>query len=74
MRREVLINQSMIYLPETGIQSGPTKTDNSRRVALPDETIDLLRKLWAEQAKTGCGWAIFGKIATWYFQDGTESR
>lgn len=50
-RREVLINQSMIYLPETGIQSGPTKTDNSRRVALPDETIDLLRKLWAEQAK-----------------------
>lgn len=51
VRREVLINQSMIYLPETGIQSGPTKTDNSRRVALPDETIDLLRKLWAEQAK-----------------------
>ena len=50
-RREVLINQSMIYLPETGIQSGPTKTDNSRRVALPDEAIDLLRKLWAEQAK-----------------------
>lgn len=52
VRREVLINQSMIYLPETGIQSGPTKTDNSRRVALPDETIDLLRKLWAEQAKS----------------------
>lgn len=51
VRREVLINQSMIYLPETGIQSGPTKTDNSRRVALPDETIELLRKLWAEQAK-----------------------
>lgn len=51
VRREVLINQSMIYLPETGIQSGPTKTDNSRRVALPDEAIDLLRKLWAEQAK-----------------------
>lgn len=51
VRREVLINQSMIYLPETGIQSGPTKTDNSRRVALPDETIDLLHKLWAEQAK-----------------------
>lgn len=51
VRREVLINQSMIYLPETGIQSGPTKTDNSRRVALPDETIDLLRKLWADQAK-----------------------
>lgn len=50
-RREVLINQSMIYLPETGIQSGPTKTDNSRRVALPDEAIALLRKLWAEQAK-----------------------
>ena len=51
VRREVLINQSMIYLPETGIQSGPTKTDNSRRVALPNETIDLLHKLWAEQAK-----------------------
>lgn len=51
VRREVLINQSMIYLPETGIQSGPTKTDNSRRVALPDETIELLRNLWAEQAK-----------------------
>ena len=51
IRREVLIDQSMMYLPETGIQSGSTKTGNSRRVALPDETIELLRKLWIEQTK-----------------------
>lgn len=50
-RREVLIDRSTMYLPETGIRSGPTKTGNSRRVSLPDETANLLHKLWAEQAK-----------------------
>lgn len=50
-RREVLIDRSTMYLPETGIRSGPTKTGNSRRVSLPDETAKLLHKLWAEQAK-----------------------
>lgn len=49
-RKEVTIDRSMIYLPETGIQSGPTKTDNSRRVALPQEAIDLLRQHWKAQA------------------------
>lgn len=51
-RREVLINSSLMYLPETGIKSGPTKTDNSRRVSLPDETVEILHKLWADQAIT----------------------
>lgn len=49
-KREILIDRSMIYLPETGIKSGATKTGNSRRVAIPAETAELLRKLWADQA------------------------
>ena len=48
---EILIDQSMIYLPETGIQSGSTKTGNSRRVALPSEMVTLLRKLRAYQTE-----------------------
>lgn len=50
-RREILIDRSAIYLPETGIQSGPTKTENSRSVALPAETVELLRRLWVEQTQ-----------------------
>ena len=48
---EILIDRSMIYLPETGIQSGTTKTGNSRRVALPAEMVTLLRKLRAYQTE-----------------------
>jgi len=50
-RREILIDKSMIYLPETGIQSGTTKTGNSRKVAIPKETVELLRRLRARQAE-----------------------
>lgn len=50
-QREILVDESMSYLPGTGIQSGTTKTENSRRVAIPQEMAALLRKLWAEQAQ-----------------------
>lgn len=50
-KREILIDRSMIYLPETGIKSGATKTGNSRRIAIPSETSELLRRLWADQER-----------------------
>lgn len=50
-RAEVLISESVIYLPETGIQTGPTKTGKSRTVAIPADALKVLRELWAYQTE-----------------------
>lgn len=44
-KKQIKIDSSVIYLPETGKIDGPTKTRNSRIVPLPDELIQIMRKL-----------------------------
>lgn len=48
---EVRIDRSLMYLPETGIQAGTTKTDEARTIALPKDTVKMMRSLWAWQAE-----------------------
>lgn len=50
-RAEVLIDQSAAYLERIGIQIGPTKTRNSRTIAIPADALKLLRELWAYQTE-----------------------
>lgn len=51
VKKEVVIDRSMMYSPATGVKSGPTKTNNSRRISLPPQLIDILRQHWREQAR-----------------------
>ena len=43
--RQILIDTSVSYIPGQGIVEGKTKTKKSRYVAIPDETICLLKKV-----------------------------
>lgn len=47
-RKQIKIDSSLMYIPETGLRDGPTKTRNTRFVPLPAETFTILRKyrLW----------------------------
>lgn len=49
--REILIDNNLTYVPKDGLQFGETKTGKSRRVAIPADTAEALRKLKAEQAE-----------------------
>lgn len=50
-KRQIFICQSMNYLPEMGVYSGPTKTESSRYVAIPAQTVELLKKYRKWQAE-----------------------
>ncbi len=49
--RQILIDTSVSYIPGQGIVEGKTKTKKSRYVAIPDETICLLKKYRAYQTE-----------------------
>lgn len=48
---EILINRSISYLPKNGIFFDSTKTGNERKIAIPQETSDLLKKYKAWQSE-----------------------
>lgn len=50
--REILIDSNCTYVQNYGLQFGTTKTGKNRRVAIPADTAEALRKLKAEQAET----------------------
>lgn len=49
-RQEMVIDRSVGYLQDRGMFEGPTKTGNERYIALPQQTLDLLKKYRAWQA------------------------
>lgn len=51
-RGEIIIDRSMIYIPHEGMQTAPTKTNNSRTVAVPAVEIGILKELRAWQLET----------------------
>ena len=50
-RCQVLIDKSVAYLPGKGVFEGGTKTNTSRTIAIPQQTIELLRKYRAWQTE-----------------------
>lgn len=55
-KKQVKINSSLLYLPETGVLDGQTKTRNTRFVPLPDEMMQILRKLRLWQTEQRLLW------------------
>lgn len=56
-RGSIHINSSLAYTPERGVYETTTKTGEERNVALPMETLEILREYreWQEQEKKACG-------------------
>ena len=50
-KAEITIDQALLYTPKTGNYISTTKTGNTRKVAIPQELVNLLRKHRAEQAQ-----------------------
>lgn len=63
-RNRILIDHALLYTAKQGIYEDTTKTENIRTVALPQETMDLLRKYCAWRAeqklKAGSYWQESG--------------
>lgn len=55
-KKQIKIDSSVMYLPETGKIDGPTKTRNTRVVPLPDEIIPILKKLRLWQMEQRLMW------------------
>ena len=49
--KQIFVDKSVSYLPKKGIFCDTTKTENSRYVSLPEETVLLLRRYRAWQSK-----------------------
>ena len=66
--KRILVSRSLSYTPENGIVEGPTKTRTPRYVALPDETLWLLRRHQAKQEQDkeflGDTWENSGYVFT----------
>lgn len=52
-RNEILIDRSLSYLPDRGVYEGPTKTESARYIAIPQQTVDLLKEylVWKEERR-----------------------
>jgi len=65
---QLKIDRSLHYLPDRGIFEGDTKTNNTRYIVLPKETVALLRKYRAWQAErrlaVGDQWQDTGYVFT----------
>lgn len=74
--RQIKIDCSLSYLPNTGVYEGPTKSRNTRFVTIPEETVTLLKKYRAWQTelrlKMGAQWHDTGYLFTRY--DGVPSN
>lgn len=66
--KQIKIDRCLGYTPKTGVFEGPTKTKNTRFVAIPDETVALLRKYrtWylEQQIMNGDRWSNTGYLFT----------
>lgn len=66
--KQIKIDNCLSYLPGVGVYEGPTKTKNTRFVAIPDETVALLKQYRAWQAerrlKMGSQWNDMGYLFT----------
>lgn len=66
--RQIKIDCCLGYTPETGVFEGPTKTKNTRFIALPEETAAMLRKYraWYSQRQlwNGDRWNGTGYLFT----------
>lgn len=66
--KQIKIDRCLGYTPKTGVFEGPTKTKNTRFVAIPDETVALLRKYrtWylEQQIMNGDRWSDTGYLFT----------
>lgn len=49
---EIVIDRGMICIPGEGMQQAPTKTSNSRTVAIPTQEVRMLKRLRAQQMET----------------------
>ena len=60
--KQIKIDCCLGYTPKTGVFEGPTKTKNTRYVALPEETVIALRKYRAwyleQQLLNGDRWGM----------------
>lgn len=65
---QIKIDRAINYLPEYGVYEGPTKTENTRFITLPAETMALLRKYRAWQLERrfqmGDQWQDTGYVFT----------
>lgn len=65
---EIVIDKSMIYLPGEGVQEAPTKTSNSRTVAIPSQEVEMLKRLriWQQETRLRLGdaWENHGLLFT----------
>lgn len=55
-KKRILIDTSLLYSCEKGVYEDTTKTDNSRYIPIPDETLSLLRRYRAEQSELRLAW------------------
>lgn len=66
--KQIKIDCCLGYTPKTGVFEGPTKTKNTRFVALPEETVAMLRKYRAwyleQQLLNGDRWNRTGYLFT----------
>ena len=66
--KQIKIDCCLGYTPKTGVFEGPTKTKNTRFVALPEETVAMLRKYRAwyleRQLLNGDRWNRTGYLFT----------
>jgi len=55
-KRRILIDTALLYSCTKGVYAEITKTDNSRYVPIPEETLSLLRRYRAEQSELRLAW------------------
>lgn len=56
-RGEIVIDKSLIAIPGKGMQEAPTKTSNSRKVAIPPQEVEMLKRLriWQQETRLRLG-------------------
>lgn len=65
---QIKVDRSLTYLSDSGITDGPTKGKNTRFVAIPSETVSLLKKyrVWQTERRLmmGDSWTDTGYVFT----------